>query len=334
MRYWFVNLGKYYNAQRNGQFIWAPIKNEFGSVLQHWENLMYINKGDIILCNKKGNIMAIAIANGPAYSCNIPDSFEQSWRPEGRRVDLTFYDLKKPFRFKDYKDEYLNDIDYDKNPFDVNGNAKLGYLFPIEKHIAEFLIDKINDKEINKLIYNVDTELIEEIEEVVEENEQFEKINNGSIKPYSIEEANRIDSQNYHYEERTNEGKKKVLRVKTDPKLKATRMELANHNCEINQNHKTFTNSSGKYQYLECHHIIPLNAQKDFPNIKLDSMFNIIAVCPICHMQVHHAKAEEKGEIFSIMYNIRKDEMLEHGFDLAKINQVFKKYYLNKKEEG
>lgn len=58
-------------------------------------------------------------------------------------------------------------------------------------------------------------------------------------------------------------------------------------------------------------------------------MFNIVAVCPICHMQVHYATKEEKGQIFAKMYNIRKQEMLEHGFDLAKINEIFKKYYLN-----
>ena len=47
-------------------------------------------------------------------------------------------------------------------------------------------------------------------------------------------------------------------------------------------------------------------------------------------MQVHHDTAEEKGEIFSKMYDLRKNEMLEHGFDLAKINEIFNKYYLKK----
>ena len=36
--------------------------------------------------------------------------------------------------------------------------------------------------------------------------------------------------------------------------------------------------------------------------------------------------------MFSKMYNIRKEEMLKHGFDLTKINQIFNKYYLNKKD--
>ena len=126
-----------------------------------------------------------------------------------------------------------------------------------------------------------------------------------------------------------NNGKNKILRDKTDVKHKATRMEHAGFKCEIDHNHKTFTNSFGR-QYLECHHIIPLNAQKDFPNVKLDSMFNIISICPNCHRQVHHAVASEREEIFSKMYELRKDEMLEHGFDLAKINEIFNEYYLKK----
>lgn len=166
-----------------------------------------------------------------------------------------------------------------------------------------------------------------EFEEIKEENEQFEKINNGSITGYNTNELNKLESQKYEYKPKIEVGKKRVLREKTDPKLKATRIELSNYNCEINEEHKTFTNATGEHQYLECHHIIPISAQKDFPNTKLDSMFNLIAVCPICHAKVHYANTKEKGEIFSKMYELRKNEMQKHGFDLNEINEVFNKYY-------
>ena len=330
MRFWFVNLGKYYNEQREGRFLWAPLVNEKGSVLSHWDSMKDVNRGDVILCNNNGSIFSVGIAKDHAYLCNIPDEFEQTWRPEGRRIDLKFIDIEKPLRYKDYKDYIQVNINPSENPFDVNGNAKLGYLFPIDENIATFLLEKMHNEEINNLLDTNNIELKNEIEEIQEEQEQFEKINNGSIKGYTKEELNKIDKNDYLYTPKINEGKRKVVREKTDPKLKATRMELANHLCEIDNNHKTFTNASGNYQYLECHHIIPMSAQKDFPNIKLDSMFNIIALCPICHMQVHYATIKEKGEIFAKMYDKRKQEMLEHGFDFAKINEVFNKYYLNK----
>lgn len=162
---------------------------------------------------------------------------------------------------------------------------------------------------------------------LIEENEQFEKINNGSVTGYTKDELKEIENKNYKYTPRIDNSKNKVLREKTDPKLKATRIELSNYNCEINHNHKTFTNAAGTHQYLECHHIIPISAQKDFPNVKLDSLFNLISLCPICHAEVHYANLKEKGEIFSKMYELRKDEMLEHGFGLKEINEIFNKYY-------
>lgn len=330
MKFWFVNLGKYYDEQREGRFLWAPLYNKNGDVLKHWDNLKDVNKGDVILCNNNGRIFSVGVAKGNAYLSNIPDSFEQSWQPMGRRIDLKFIDLDNPLKFSDYKDYISSNINPEENPFDVNGNAKQVYLWPLDSKIAKYLIDKMNNIEVGDLIEIADNSLKDEIEELQEEQEQFEKINSGSIKGYSKEEIERINQISYTYVPRIEEGKKKVLREKTDPKLKATRMELANYMCEINCNHKTFTNASGNHQYLECHHIIPMNAQKDFPNIKLDNMFNLIALCPVCHMQVHYATSEEKGQIFAKMYEKRKTEMLEYGFDLAKINDVFNKYYLNK----
>ena len=37
---------------------------------------------------------------------------------------------------------------------------------------------------------------------------------------------------------------------------------------------------------------------------------------------------EEKRDIFYKMYNLRKDEMIEHGFDESKIEEIFKKYQI------
>ena len=321
MKFWFVNLGKYYKEQRSGRYLWAPLYNERGGINSHWDSLKDVNKGDVILCNNNGKIFSVGIAKDYAYLSKIPEEFEQTWKPEGRKIDLEFIDIDNPLRYKDYKNYIQENISRDENPFDVNGNAKLGYLYPLDEKIAIFLLNKMNNAEINNLLTINKANLLEEMEEIQEEQEQFEKINNGSIKGYSQEELkkNENENKNYIYKPKFDKGKKRIIREKTDPRLKATRMDLAKHRCEVDNNHITFTNYSGNHQYLECHHIIPMNAQKDFPNIKLDSMFNLIAVCPICHAQVHYATNEEKCAIFGKMYNKRKQEMLEHGFDLRRI---------------
>lgn len=221
-------------------------------------------------------------------------------------------------------------LDLKKNPFTKTGLAKMGYLYPMEEHIAELFFKKIN--EIVKVHKNETSNKIEEIEVIEEEQEQFEEISRGLIKGYSKKEIEEIEKQVFTYKNKPNKSSKKG-RVKTDPKLKATRMELAHYNCEIDCSHKTFTCASEEHQYLECHHIITLNAQKDFIHTKLDSLFNIIAVCPLCHRKVHYAVKEEKEKIFIQMYEKRKEEMIKRGFDLDKITKIFDKYYLNKKED-
>ncbi len=325
MAYWFVNQGASYEQERIGNFLYAPKDN-----LSHHRDVKRVKTGDIIFCNKKGNILSIAKALCDGYESPIPDSIKGLWDASGYKVDVEYIDLKKKFKFNNYKYIYMESIVPELNPFNVNGNSKLGYLFPIEKNIAQLFIEKIAENNIYSFINDDPDSVFYEMEELQEEESQFENISSGIIKAYTEAELNIKENEEYKYVPRIEEGKKKVLREKTDPKLKATRMELANHNCEINKDHKTFTNSSGQYQYLECHHIIPLNAQKDFLDIKLDSMFNIIALCPNCHMQVHHASPKEKADIFAKMYELRKDDMEKHGFDLAKINEIFNKYYLNK----
>ncbi len=325
MKFWLVNQGRSFENELKGGFIYAPKNNKYGSTFAHWQNVKNVKKGDIIFCNKKGNIMAIGIAMSNGYEGVIPDAIKGIWNDEGFMVDIDYHKLTKPFQFSNYKNEYMLNIETSKNPFTVKGTAKMGYLFPMEKYIAEFFLKKIKDKNINKMIHAYTSSTSNEMEEVAEEYEQFERISRGLVKGYSESEIKALEKKTYTYENKLD--KEKAIREETDPKLKVTRMELANYNCEMNCNHKTFTCVSGKHQYLECHHIIPLNAQKDFIHIKLDSMFNMIAICPLCHRKVHYAVKEEKEKLFIQMYQKRKNEMLKYGFDFNQIIKIFNKYY-------
>ena len=331
MKYWFVNLGQFYQEQHDGKFLWAPLKTLNGGRKPYWESLEKVSKGDLIFCNNHGKIMSIAIATDSAYVFDIPESFENTWENKGRRINVDFIDIDPFLKFNNYRDYYMNEINPDESPFDVNGDAKQGYLFPIDEKIAKYFLKIINSEEINNIIELFDENLAVELDELAEEEDQLEKINHGAIIGYSEEELSRIESLKFSYVPNYSDGKKKEIRIKTDSKIKATRLEKAGYQCEINCGHVTFTNSSGKRQYMECHHIIPMNAQKDYPNIKLDSMFNVISLCPICHSQVHYGDNEAKAKVFKLMYYKRQDEMLKHGFGLAEINEIFNKYYLNKK---
>ena len=68
----------------------------------------------------------------------------------------------------------------------------MGYLYPMEEHIAELFFKKIN--EIVKVHKNETSNKIEEIEVIEEEQEQFEEISRGLIKGYSKKEIEEIDT--------------------------------------------------------------------------------------------------------------------------------------------
>lgn len=69
----------------------------------------------------------------------------------------------------------------------------MGYLYPMEEHIAELFFKKIN--EIVKVHKNETSNKIEEIEVIEEEQEQFEEISRGLIKGYSKKEIEEIENK-------------------------------------------------------------------------------------------------------------------------------------------
>lgn len=306
MKYWFVNLGRFYKTQRNGNYLWAPLYDNSGKIKLYWESMQDVNKGDLIFCNNGGKIMSIGVPKGVAFQEKEPEDFKNRWTRMGRKIELEYYDLKIPFDFHLYRDFILKNNSQRESPFDVSGNAKQGYLFPLDQKIALFFLKKIKDEKIEWIIAQEEVCTKELVEENLEEQEQLEKINNGVIKEYTKEEIDLLDAQPFEYTPKNLSKAQK--REKTDPKLKATILKKAKYKCQIDPKHVTFTNVAGN-QYMECHHIIPMNAQKDFKNLKLDSLFNLISICPICHRKIHYGNKKSKYEIFWKMYKLKEKEM-------------------------
>ncbi len=324
--YWFVNLGQY-KEQKDGRYLWAPLKNKNGKSNSYWESLLDVKIGDIIFCNNGGIIKAIGVATSEAYPAKIPDGLKKSWTDDGRKINVEFYELKEnSIKYTDYKEYILKNMKSNEGPFDITGKAKSGYLFPLEEVIGKFFISKIKSIKLQDKIELGSSEIKDNIELELEESEQNKLINSGSVDKYTEKELQAIEDASYNYEEKI-EKTPRTKREKTDPKLKMTRLSKAEFLCEIDNNHKTFLNSTNEHQYLECHHIIPMNAQKNYVNKRLDSLFNLIALCPVCHAKVHYASISQRKEIFEAMCNIRKEEMEKNGFGSDELEAIFDKYY-------
>lgn len=86
--------------------------------------------------------------------------------------------------------------------------------------------------------------------------------------------------------------------------LKNICINRAGFQCEIDNNHKSFI-SSKQHNYVEAHHIIPLSFQDKF-TVNLDTLENLISLCPVCHKAIHQGNREEKLKVLKQIYNIRK----------------------------
>lgn len=99
--------------------------------------------------------------------------------------------------------------------------------------------------------------------------------------------------------------------------LRTQTVELAGYQCDINHEHKTFIADSTKKQYMEAHHIIPLQHQEKFKN-SLDVYANLISLCPICHRKIHLGVLDDRRVMVDELYEKRKERLVNCGFLLGK----------------
>ncbi|HEX3016759.1 MAG TPA: hypothetical protein VHP31_02770 [Caproicibacter sp.] len=65
----FVFQGNTYDRESRGGYIWAPISNKAGNTFHHWDRLLDVRQGDIILHGYNGYIQAVSTARGECYKC-------------------------------------------------------------------------------------------------------------------------------------------------------------------------------------------------------------------------------------------------------------------------
>lgn len=87
-----------------------------------------------------------------------------------------------------------------------------------------------------------------------------------------------------------------------------TALHNADFKCEFNSEHKTFISNKTRKQFVEAHHLIPMQYQDEFDE-SLDIPENIISLCPICHRAFHNAQKEVKTELIKHFFNLRKDSL-------------------------
>lgn len=71
--------------------------------------------------------------------------------------------------------------------------------------------------------------------------------------------------------------------------------------CEVNANHQTFVSKASGENFMEAHHLIPMNKQADF-EYTLDQIANVKSLCPNCHRAIHYGDDNTRNEIIEKLY--------------------------------
>lgn len=98
----------------------------------------------------------------------------------------------------------------------------------------------------------------------------------------------------------------------------------ANHLCECNASHLTFKRKYCNINYTEPHHLIPLYAAKDYPEIDLDREQNVVSLCSTCHNWLHYGA--DVDTILRPLYEERKELLKAIGAQIT--YEQLRSYYL------
>ena len=97
----------------------------------------------------------------------------------------------------------------------------------------------------------------------------------------------------------------------------------ADYLCEVNNSHMTFKRKNCNKNYTEPHHLVPLFAAKDFPDIDLDREQNVISLCSNCHNWLHYG--DDIDKVLKPLFELRKELLSAIGIKIT--YEQLKSYY-------
>ena len=109
-----------------------------------------------------------------------------------------------------------------------------------------------------------------------------------------------------------------------DPVIAKSAIAQTGYRCEVNNEHEFFTSATTGKNYVEAHHLIPLEFQYEFHN-SLDVESNIVSLCAMCHKKIHHAMEGEKTPLIELLHKQRSDRLKKCGIEIS--DETLKGYY-------
>lgn len=102
-----------------------------------------------------------------------------------------------------------------------------------------------------------------------------------------------------------------------NPNVKEERKRLNDYLCEINRHHRTFIAKINSRPFVEGHHLIPF-AKRQLFDVNIDIVENIVALCPVCHRQIHLGIDQDRFSMLDELYDRNIDGLRGAGINITK----------------
>jgi len=212
------------------------------------------------------------------YACNVGTPDD---------IDNGFVDVTTFFRIDT---KYLDNITLESNGnkiLSVNNSSSV-FLVNINEKLEKLLIELLRNPEA-KFQYEV-------------EQEDVPHIVTADDRPKTKPSKTSINS---------------LISYKRDSKTSKKAIILARYLCEIDSSHKDFISKVTKENYVEAHHLIPMEFQDNFAQ-SIDVEANIVSLCVGCHKKLHHAEYGVIEILIEKLYDNRFGRLKDCNIGLTK----------------
>jgi MoxR-like ATPase len=137
---WWVNQGATFRQERQGGYVWAPKLTKAGRPAAHHVAVSQLRVGQTVVHYADGAIRAIGyVADVPQSVLKPNELTTDAWDVDGYGCAITYRDVSPPI-----PKQNIPNRTKDVGPFDVNGDLKQGYLFPVENAQTFPLLEFLN----------------------------------------------------------------------------------------------------------------------------------------------------------------------------------------------
>ena len=142
-RWFWVNQGQTWKAERDEGILWAPMRSKNGLKLHHWERMDELTPGDVVI-HYSSAIRAVSTVTDAAARRPKPAALRSdAWEEDGRLVRARYVELQQPITLNEIPASWRTEES--GGPFTSAGSVQQGYLFPLSGEFATRLVARFDE---------------------------------------------------------------------------------------------------------------------------------------------------------------------------------------------